>query len=100
MDSDPARSMRFTGGLAAVVFAIAVPLMLGLLVAQDSDRTPRALIGLLVVGVPVNLAGIYFAVRAMADNRPETASRRLGVAWGVIAVGMLIMLGGNALLRL
>ncbi|MEV7623988.1 hypothetical protein [Actinoplanes sp. NPDC089786] len=95
---DPARRLRFVGGLAAIVFAIGPALMLALLVAQGS--APRPVIGLLAVGIPVNVVAIVFAVRAMVAPSPELSARRTGIAWGLVAVGLVVLLGGNALLRI
>ena len=95
---DPTRGLRFVGGLAAIVFAIGPALLLGLLVAQGG--TPRSVLGLLAVGVPVAVAGIVFAVRAMTTADPALSARRTGIAWGLVAVGLVVMLGGNALIRI
>ncbi|MFG1610645.1 hypothetical protein [Actinoplanes sp. NPDC049265] len=95
---DPTRTLRFYGGLAAIVFAIGPALMLALLVTRGS--TPRSVTGLLIAGVPVAVAGVVYAVRGMAERRPEVSARRLQVAWGLVALGLVVMLGGNALLRM
>jgi hypothetical protein len=95
---DPTRTLRFYGGLAAIVFAIGPALMLTLLVIQGS--TPRSVAGLLIAGVPVAVVGVVYAIRGMAEQRPEVSARRLQVAWGLVALGLVVMLGGNALLRM
>ena len=94
--TDPTRSLRYYGGLAVIILAIAPPLMLSLLVSQDS--APRSVLVLLAVGIPINLAAVYFAVRAMAGKDPDVAGRRAGIGFGLVAVGGLIMIGGNSLL--
>ena len=97
MDTDPTRSLRYYGGLAAIILGIAPPLMLSLLVNQGS--TPRSVWVLVAIGIPVNLAGIFFAVRGMAATDPDVSARRIGIGFGIVAVGAVIMLVGNALLR-
>jgi len=96
MATDPTQSLRYYGGLAVLIFAIAPPLMLSLLVSQDS--APRAVLVLLAVGIPINLVAVYFAVRGMAGRDPDVAGRRVGIGFGLVAVGGVLMLGGNALL--
>jgi hypothetical protein len=96
MATDPTQSLRYYGGLAVLIFAIAPPLMLSLLVSQDS--APRSVLALLAIGIPVNLAAMYFAIRGMAGKDPDIAGRRVGIGFGLVAAGGLIMLGGNALL--
>lgn len=95
MATDPTRSLRFHGGLAVIVLAIAPPLMLGLLLSQGS--VPRSVLALLAVGIPVNLAAVFFAVRGMAGQDPDVSGRRVGIGFALVAAGGLVMLGGNAL---
>ncbi|GAB3965135.1 hypothetical protein V1634_00435 [Plantactinospora veratri] len=96
MMTDPTQSLRYYGGLAVIVLAIGPPLMLGLLLSQDS--VPRSVIVLLAVGIPIDLVAVYFAVRGMAGPVPEVAGRRVGIGLTLVAVGGVLMLGGNALL--
>ncbi|GIG91015.1 hypothetical protein [Plantactinospora endophytica] len=97
MATDPNQPLRYYGGLGVIVFAIAPPLMLSLLLSQDS--APRSVVALLAVGIPVNLVAVYFAVRGMAGSVPEAAGRRVGIGLALVAVSGVLMLGGNALLR-
>lgn len=96
MATDPTRPLRYYGGLAVIIFAIAPPLLLSLLLSQDS--APSAVIALLAVGVPINLVAVYHAVRGMAGSVPEAAERRIGIGLGLVAVSGVLMIGGNALL--
>jgi hypothetical protein len=96
MVTDPTRSLRYYGGLAAIILGIAPPLLLSLLVSQGSAA--KAVVALLAVGIPVNLVGIWFAVRGMAASDPDVSGRRIGIGFALVAAGAVIMLVGNALL--
>ncbi|MEV4708811.1 hypothetical protein [Actinoplanes sp. NPDC049316] len=94
--SDPTRALRWYGGVAVLIFGIAPPLMLSLLLSQGA--VGKTVIALLAVGIPVNLVALWYGVRGMAGADPDVAGRRVGIGLGLVAVGGVLMLGGNALL--
>lgn len=92
------RSLRWYSGLAVVFFGIVPAVMLSLLVARGD--TPRSVGYLLVGGIPLVLAALVHAVRGMIVSDPEVASRRLHLSMTLVAGADVLMLGGNALLRM
>ncbi|WP_236048713.1 hypothetical protein [Paractinoplanes ovalisporus] len=91
-------ALRWYGGIALVVFGIVPTVMLALLVS--GGHTPSSVGWLLIGGIPLVGAAAVFAVRGMVDANPETASRRLHLSMALVAGADLLMLGGNALIRM
>lgn len=92
------RSLRWYAGLAVVFFGLIPATMVTLLVARGD--TPGSVGILLVAGIPLVLAGLVFAVRGMTGADPEVATRRLHLSMALIAGADVLVLGGNALIRM
>jgi hypothetical protein len=92
------RSLRWYAGLAVVVFGIGPAVLVTLLVT--GGHTPRAVGFLLIGGIPLVAAAIVSAVRGMTEADPEQAARRLHLSMALIAGADVLMLGGNALIRM
>jgi hypothetical protein len=92
------RSLRWYGGLAVVLLGIAPAVMLSLLVAQGN--TPRSVGVVLIAGIPLVLAAAVYAVQGITGADPQLAARRLHLSLALVAGADLLMLGGNALLRM
>ena len=98
MRVDPTRSLRWYGGLAVLVFGIGPAVLLSMLVAQG--RTPGAVGVLLIFGVPLVLLALVIAVLGMTGSDPELTSRRMHLAMALVAGADVVMLGGNAIIRM
>jgi hypothetical protein len=72
--------------------------MVTLLVARG--RTPGSVGLLLIGGVPLIVAALLLAVRGMTGAEAEQASRRLHLSMALVAVADVLVLGGNALIRM
>jgi|SRR3954471_6691500 len=96
--TDVTRALRWYAGLAAIFFGIVPAVMLTMLVARGN--TPQSVGILLVGGIPLVLAGLVFAARGMTGADPELMSRRLRVSMALVAGADVLMLGGNALIRM
>jgi hypothetical protein len=92
------RSLRWYGGLAVVIFGLVPTVMLTMLVARGD--TPRTVGLLLVGGIPLVLAAALLVARGMIGPDPEQAARRLHLGMALVAVADVLMLGGNALIRM
>jgi len=90
--------LRWYAGLAVVFFGLLPAGMLTLLVARGD--TPGQVGLLLVGGIPLVLAALVFAVRGMTGSDPELTSRRLHLSMALVAGADVLMLGGNALIRM
>ncbi|MBU2667007.1 hypothetical protein KOI35_26190 [Actinoplanes bogorensis] len=91
-------ALRWYGGIAVVVFGIVPTVMVAMLVS--GGHTPSSVGYLLLGGIPLVGAALVFAVRGMFDPDPETAARRLHLSMALVAGADLLLLGGNALLRM
>ncbi|MFI7599421.1 hypothetical protein [Actinoplanes sp. NPDC049681] len=96
--TDPTRPLKWYASLAAVLFGILPTVMVALLVARGN--TPRPVGLLLIGGVPLVAAGWISLVRGFRATDPETAARRLNLAMACIAGADVLLLGGNALIRM
>ena len=92
------RSLRWYGGLAVVFFGVVPAVMLTTLVARGN--TPGSVGLLLVGGIPLVLAALVFAARGMTGSDPELAARRLHLSMSLVAGADVLMLGGDALIRM
>ena len=96
--TDATRSLRWYGALAVVFFGVVPVVMLALLVARG--HTPRSVGLLLVGGVPLVVAALVYAARGMTGSDPEPAARKLHLSMALVAGADVLMLGGNALIRM
>ena len=90
--------LRWYAGLAVVIFGIGPAVLLSMLVARGD--TPGQMGLLLVGGIPLVLTAIVLAVRGMTGSDPELAARRLNRSMALVAGADVLMLGGNALIRM
>jgi hypothetical protein len=96
--TDPTRPLRWYGGLAVVLFGVLPAVMLTLLVARGN--TPRSVGLLLIGGIPLVLAALVYAAQGITGADPERSARRLHLSMALVAGADVLMLGGNALIRM
>ncbi|MEU4237575.1 hypothetical protein [Actinoplanes sp. NPDC026619] len=93
------RSLRWYAGLAVVFFGVLPTVMVTLLVTRGS--TPGRVGFLLIGGIPLVLAALVLALRGIVgSDDPEADSRRLNLSMALTAAADVLLLGGNALLRM
>ena len=92
------RSLRWTTGLALVFFGVLPMAMVTLLVARGN--TPGQVGLLLIGGIPLVAGALLIAVRGMLEPDAEQASRRLHLSMALVAAADVLVLGGNALIRM
>ncbi|WP_433303237.1 hypothetical protein ACQP2F_11455 [Actinoplanes sp. CA-030573] len=95
---DTLRPLRWWAGLAVVFFGILPAVMVTLLVT--GGHTPGSVGILLIGGIPLVLAGVVLALRGMTGDDAELAARRLHLSMALIAGADVLLLGGNALIRM
>ena len=96
--TDPTRPLKWYAGLAVVFFGILPTVMVALLVARGN--TPRPVGILLIGGVPLVVAGLISVVQGFRAADPGLRARRLYLAMALIAGADVLLLGGNALIRM
>jgi hypothetical protein len=96
--TDALRALRWYAWLAVVFFGILPMVLVALLVARGN--TPGSVGLLLIGGIPLVIAALVNAVRGMTDPDAEQASRRLHLCMALVAGADVLVLGGNALIRL
>ena len=96
--TDATRSLRWYGGLAVVLLGIVPTVMLTVLVARGN--TPQSVGIVLIAGIPLVLAAIVYAAQGITGADPQLAARRLHLSLALVAGADILMLGGNALLRM
>ena len=92
------RSLRWYAVLALVVFGIVPTVMVALLVAKG--RTPGSVGLLLIGGIPLILAAAVTALPGPDRRRPRGRVRRLHLSMALVAGADVLLLGGNALIRM
>jgi len=91
--------LRWYAVLAVVFFGIVPAVMVTLLVA--GGKTPGQVGFLLIGGIPLVLAAIFYVVRGLAaGSDPELAARLLNRSMALVAGADVLLLGGNALIRM
>ncbi|MEU4560710.1 hypothetical protein AB0F72_20215 [Actinoplanes sp. NPDC023936] len=90
--------LRWYAGLAVVFFGLLPATMVTVLVIRGNTPSPVGF--LLIGGIPLVLAAVVFAVRGMAGSEPELAARRLNLSMALVAGADVLLLGGNALIRM
>lgn len=96
--TDPIRPLKWYAGLAAVFFGILPTVAIALLVARGN--TPGAVGFLLIGGVPLVVAGLINVVQGFRASDPEAGARKLNLGMAFIAGADVLLLGGNALIRI
>jgi hypothetical protein len=96
--TDPVRPLKWYAGLAVVFFGIFPTVLIALLVARG--HTPRSVGLLLIGGVPLVVAGLVTVVQGFRSADPEVAARRLRLGMAFVAGADVLLLGGNALIRM
>lgn len=96
--TDPTRPLKWYAGLAALFFGILPTVMIALLVVRGN--TPRAVGLLLIGGVPLLVAGLINVVRGFRAADPEAGAGLLRRGMAFIAGADVLLLGGNALIRM
>ncbi|MEV6494300.1 hypothetical protein AB0M20_37620 [Actinoplanes sp. NPDC051633] len=92
------QQLKWYAGIAAVLFGIVPVTMIALLVARDN--TPRSVGLLLIGGVPLVVAGLISVVQGFRATDAERGERRLRTGMAFIAGADVLLLGGNALIRM
>jgi len=92
------RSLRWYSGIALVLFGIVPTVMLTMLVLRGN--TPGSVGYLLIGGIPLVLAAAVSAARGMTGTDPQLAARQLHLSMAFVAGADVLMLGGNALIRM
>lgn len=92
------RSLRWYAGLAVVFFGVLPTVLVTMLVARGD--TPRTVGLLLIGGIPLVIAAIVYAARGITGADPEPAARRLHLSMALVACADVLLLGGNALIRM
>src|SRR3954468_13482513 len=96
--TNPLRSLRWYAGLAVVFFGLVPAVMVTLLVIGGD--TPKAVGFLLIGGIPLVLGALINVARGMTGADPEEAARRLYLGMAFTAGADVLLLGGNALIRM
>ena len=97
--ADSIGPLRWYAVLAVVFFGIVPTVMVTLLVI--GGKTPGQVGLLLIGGIPLVLASIFYAVRGLTTGSdPELAARLLNRSMALVAGADVLLLGGNALIRM
>jgi hypothetical protein len=96
--SNPIRPLRWYAVLAVLFFGILPAVLVTLLVA--GGNTPWQVGLLLVVGIPLVLCAIILLVRGFQAGDPESAEQLLKRSMAFVAGADVLLLGGNALIRM
>jgi hypothetical protein len=96
--TNPTRALKWYAGRVAVFFGVLPTVLVALLVA--GGHTPRPVGLLLIGGVPLVVVGLVSMVQGFRAADPEFASRRLHLGMAFIAGADVLLLGGNALIRM
>jgi hypothetical protein len=96
--TDPTRPLKWYAGIAALFFGILPTVLVAMLVVRGN--TPRPVGLLLIGGVPLVVAGLVCVAQGFRTPDPEFGSRRLQLGMAFIAGADVLLLGGNALIRM
>jgi hypothetical protein len=96
--TDVARSLRWYGGLAVLLFGVVPAVMVTMLVI--GGHTPRSVGFLLVGGIPLVAAALFYAVRGITGPDPDQSAQWMRRSMTLVAGADLLLLGGNALIRI
>ncbi|MEV6344265.1 hypothetical protein [Actinoplanes sp. NPDC051851] len=90
--------LRWYAVLALLFFGILPTVMVTMLVIGGD--TPGQVGSLLIVGIPLILAAIYLVSRGLTTADPGTAAQHLQRSMMLVAAADVLLLGGNALIRM
>ncbi|SNR77195.1 hypothetical protein SAMN06264365_105354 [Actinoplanes regularis] len=96
--TDVARSLRWYGGIAVLLFGVLPTVMVTMLVI--GGHTPKQVGFLLIGGIPLVAAALYYAARGITASDPEQSAGWMRRSMTLVAVADLLLLGGNALIRI
>ncbi|WP_328475679.1 hypothetical protein OHA21_19950 [Actinoplanes sp. NBC_00393] len=96
--TQPIGPLRWYAGLAVVFFGIVPAVLVTMLVIRGN--TPGQVGLLLIGGIPLVLAAIFYAVRGFGTAEPEPAAKYLNRSMALVAGADVLLLGGNALIRM
>ncbi|GLY00423.1 MULTISPECIES: hypothetical protein [Actinoplanes] len=96
--TDPARGLRWYAPLAVLFFGVLPAVMVSLLVLRGN--TPSQVGYLLIVGIPLVVVAVLQTIRGVLEKDPVEASRRLNLGMALVAGADVLLLGGNALIRM
>ena len=96
--TDPIRPLKWYAGFAVVFFGVLPAVLIASLVARGN--TPRLVGVLLIGGVPLVVAGLVSVVRGLRATDPEAGARQLRLGMAFVAGADVLLLGGNALIRM
>jgi hypothetical protein len=96
--TNPIGPLRWYAGLAVIFFGVVPAVLVTLLVARGS--TPGSVGFLLIGGIPLVVAALVYAVRGMTGTDLELAAHRLHRSMALVAGADVLLLGGNALIRM
>lgn len=96
--TDVARSLRWYGGLAVLFFGVLPAVMVTLLVVQG--KTPQSVGLLLILGIPLVIMALILAYRGITGTDPEQSAILMRRSMAFVAGADLLLLGGNALIRM
>jgi hypothetical protein len=96
--SNPIAPLRWYAVLAVLFFGILPTVLVGLLVAGGD--TPWQVGLLLVGGIPLVVCAIILVVRGFRADGPELAEQLLKRGMAFVAGADVLLLGGNALIRM
>lgn len=96
--TDVARSLRWYGGLAVLFFGVLPAVMVTLLVVQG--KTPQSVGLVLVPGIALVVAALVYAAKGITGSDPEQCAFWMRRSMAFVAGADLVMLGGNALIRM
>jgi hypothetical protein len=95
---NPVGPLRWYAVLAVLFFGILPAAMVALLVARGN--TPGSVGWLLVGGIPLVVSAIILVVRGFTAGNPEEAAVLLRRSMVFVAGADVLLLGGNALIRM
>lgn len=96
--TNPMRALRWYSTLALIFFGLGPAVMLTLLVLRGN--TPGSVAFPLAGGIVLILAAAVQTLRGIVGTDPEQISRYLHLSLTLTAGAALLMLGGNALIRM
>jgi hypothetical protein len=91
---DATRQLRWYGGLGLIFLAV-MPVLGMTLVATDPGAADNELLPVLIGG-PINVAGVAFVGRSMLTRDPAISSRGLAIGGGLIVLGDVLLLSIRA----